>query len=245
MVAPRYLVWTPLWLCLWWTASAWDEENESVDEPAHPAAAASSSVALVPGATSSQCSASWTYTQYMQFMAAAWDEEISVAAQLEDYENATVNHSGLVMSTIESPTPESDMMGALRVWNLETWRLLHDGRVLRGGRGTTTGLPGRDPDTWLISNNKAKGGETSGTIDSLPCPCPASLVGNDAEDGHNHGTSSSSSSSFSAPWTSWIGMSAAILHDLMGEYAGERDRVIGGGFVELELDPEHQPAPRL
>ncbi|CAE7745388.1 unnamed protein product [Symbiodinium sp. CCMP2592] len=92
---------------LFWDGNAWDEENETCG--AHPETGAASSSSLTPSQVTSTpfCSQPWTYNQYVQFMAAAWDEEISVAVQMEDFDNLGHGDAQPQMVLLESPLPES------------------------------------------------------------------------------------------------------------------------------------------
>ncbi|CAE7780087.1 unnamed protein product [Symbiodinium sp. CCMP2592] len=95
-------------LLLWsfpWRNCAWDEENDTKEEGT---TSASSSTPATSSSTwtrpSTFCSAPYTYNEYMRFMANAWDEEIAVAEQLENYENV-VEPLQIQANIPQSPPP--------------------------------------------------------------------------------------------------------------------------------------------
>ena len=164
-------------------ASSWDDPSwmaapaSSWDDPSWPASSTSSSM---------PSSSSWSHAEFVDWMSAAWDEEISLAAQLQIWHGEAAvqrDESGVDFVGTTNAAPEPDDLplpfspsmassspsmassSPCRDW-LEA---VVDKRVLRGGRRLGC-APTAGPSTWSSTASPS----TSSSSLCRPCPLPSS-----------------------------------------------------------------------
>ncbi|CAE7358653.1 pol [Symbiodinium sp. CCMP2592] len=159
LMAPIFRVLALLWFAWsWCTAAAWDEESDDERTGGNEPGQASSSSSSRWRAPASTSTSPWTYQQYVEFMAVAWDENVSLAAQeqeLRDYEDAFLAEESLLSEAVIAPCADDlplpfsavtsngvtrdEEDGSVGETSNNIMDLLSDGRQLRGGRPLSCG----------------------------------------------------------------------------------------------------------